>query len=592
MEFILNPFSITLLISGLLVGGLSVYITFTVEGSTRWIALTMLCAAIWGFFYGLELSVSTLEAMKLFIKLEYLGIAFIGAFWVIFSLKYTSYKSKNYRVLIAFVLATPILTYLLVLTNEHHHLYYQSFNISKLGPFPTASIEIGPWYYVNLIYTYAAFAMGLLIIWKRFRFSDQLFKTQTQLMLLAVLFPLLFNLFYQSGIFRPFEDIDLTPFSFLLSYLILGFAIIKYQLFNLKPIARNKVMEAITRGVLVLDSETKIVDFNPAFLALGIFPEKVKIATKAEKIFENKTDILKLIASGEANSIERNFTIGDTEKIFQIETIPLQDRNSVSNGLVLLFADITEQKSINEKLKKQAIELQQLNDLKDKYFSIISHDLKGPIFGIKELIHLTNSGDVSNEEFLDMLPEVSRNMEQVAHLLENLLAWSSSQLKGGEIVKSQDFDIHKTLVQQKGVLERIANEKKIEILIDARAKSNILADKNMIELVMRNLISNAIKFSNQGEKIRISTDDEEDFVKICIEDYGKGISTENLSKIYEGISFTTTGQNNESGTGLGLVLVKEYIQKNNGQMEVYSEEGKRTKFCIRLPAAHRDSTLS
>ncbi|REG81889.1 sensor histidine kinase [Algoriphagus antarcticus] len=592
MEFILNPFSITLLLSGLLVGGLSLYIVFTVVGSTRWIALTMLCAAIWGFFYGLELSVSTLSAMMFFIYLQYIGIAFIGPCCLIFSLKYTSYKSKNQSSKIALILIIPILTILLLLTNEAHHLFYRSVGVIESGPFPTSEIITGPWYYVNLIYVYLTFTFGNTILWRRFRFSDQLFKTQTRLMILAGIFPLIFNLLYQTHIFRLFEVIDLTPFAFLLSYLILGFAILKYQLFSLKPIARTKVMEAITKGVLVLDSESKIVDFNPAFISFCASPKKVKVATKAEELFKTRTDILELIAIEKANSIESKVNLGDKEKYFRIEAIPLLDKKSINNGLVLLFDDITEQKSINEKLKNQAAELQQLNDLKDKYFSIISHDLKGPIFGIKELIHLTNTGLVSKEEFMDMLPEVSKNMEQVALLLENLLAWSSSQLRGGEIVNIQEFDIRKILSQQKIILERIANEKKIEILIDAQAKSMVKADKHMIELVVRNLISNAIKFSKPGDNINISTYDELDFVKICIEDYGKGISSENLLKIRNGISFTTTGQNKESGTGLGLILVKDYIQKNNGQLEVSSLEGKGTKFCIKLPLANGEHAVS
>jgi len=585
MEFIFNPFSIILLLSGLLVGGLSIYIAFKVEDSTRWVALTMLCAAIWGFFYGLELSVSTKESMLFFVKLEYFGISFIGAFWLIFSLKFTSYQSKNHGLIISFALLIPIITFLMVVTNEYHHLYYKSFRVLNSGPFPTAKMEIGSWYYINMIYIYFAFALGNLIIWKRFRFSDQLFKTQRRLMLLAGIFPLIFNLLYQTHIFRLFEVIDLTPFAFLLTYLIAGFAILKYQLFNIKPIALAKVMEAITKGVLVLDSNIKIVDFNPAFVSFCNTPEKIKVAVNAKDIFINKHDILELIDIGKANNIESKVGSGEKEKIFLVEAIPLLDEKYVSNGMVLLFEDITEQKAINQTLRNQTIELQQLNDIKDKYFTIISHDLKGPIFGIKELIHLTNTGLVSKEEFMDMLPEVSRNMEQVAILLENLLAWSSSQLKGGEIVKTQEFDIHKILIQQKGILERIANEKKIEICIDAEAKSMVKADKNMIALVVRNLINNAIKFSNLEGKISISTHNEQDFVKICIEDYGKGISEENLSKINRGISFTTTGQNNESGTGIGLVLVKDYIRKNHGQFEVLSEEGKGTKFCIKLPAA-------
>jgi signal transduction histidine kinase len=585
MEFILNPFSITLLLSGILVGGLSIYIAFKVDDSTRWVAFTMLCAAVWGFFYGLELSVSTESAMMAFIYLEYIGIAFIGPCFLIFSLKYTSYKSKNQGFKTALILLIPVITYLLLLTNDDHHLFYKSVGVSNSGPFPTIDIVTGTWYYVNLIYVYLTFSFGNIILWRRFRFSGQLFKTQTRLILLAGIFPLIFNLFYQTHIFRLFEVIDLTPFSFLLTYLILGFAILKYQLFSLKPIARNKIMEAITKGVLVLDSENKIVDFNPTFVSYSSAPKEIKVAAKAEIIFKTNEDILAIIIRGKATIIESKVKYEEKEKVFQVEVIPLLDKKFVSNGLVLLFEDITEQKIINETLKKQAIELQQLNELKDKYFSIISHDLKGPIFSIKELIHLTNSGEVSTEEFMEMLPEVSRNMEQVALLLENLLAWSSSQLRGGEIVNSQKFDIQRILIQQKGVLERIANEKKIEIEIIAEANYSVIADKNMIELALRNLISNAIKFSKQSGKIMITTHNEHEYIKICIEDYGKGISIENLSKIYNGISFTTTGQNNESGTGLGLVLVREYIKKNKGEFEVYSEEGKGTKFCIKLPVA-------
>lgn len=591
MEFVLNPFSLTLIISGLIVGALSIYITIKVEGSTRWIALTMLCASIWGFFYGLELSVSTKESMLFFIKLEYLGISFLGAFWLIFSLIYTSFRMKHYGILLAIVLIIPSITYVLVLTNESHHLFYKSFSTINAGNLSIAKIEIGPWYLVNLTYTYSVFLLGSLIIWRRFRFSDQLFKTQTKLMLLAGVFPLLFNVLYQFGILIPFEFIDLTPFSFLFTYLILGFAILKYQLFNIKPIARNKVIEAITRGVLMVDSEGRIVDFNPAFRKFGISKQKLKISTKATKIFQTQNNILELLAKGEADSIEANIIIDGKDRFFQIETIPLLDRKSNKNGLVVLFEDITKQNSINQTLKNQAVELQQLNDLKDKYFSIISHDLKGPIFGIKELIHLTNSGMVSQEEFMGMLPEVSKNMEQVALLLENLLAWSSSQLKGGEMVKPQEFDIHKILRQQKSILERIASEKQIEIEIESQAKSLVLADRNMIELALRNIMSNSIKFSQKGSKIDISTHDEVDFVKICIKDYGKGISSENLSKFNDGISFTTVGENNESGTGLGLILVKEYIQKNNGFLEVDSQEGKGTKFCISLPVSKEPSSL-
>ncbi len=252
--------------------------------------------------------------------------------------------------------------------------------------------------------------------------------------------------------------------------------------------------------------------------------------------------------------------------------------------MLLLFEDITEQVKTNERLKKQAEDLQQLNELKDKFFSIISHDLKGPVFGVKELIHMTQTGMVSKDEFLEMLPDVSKNMEQVAILLENLLAWASGQLRG-EVIDPKPFNIFEVLNQQKNLLSRVSEEKKV--LIDLEPKESILvyADKNMIDLVLRNLISNAIKFSKTGDKIKLSAESVSDRVKICVKDNGMGITPENLEKLNQGISFTTRGLNNESGTGLGLILVREYVRKNNGSIEIESHVGMGTTFCLFLPKA-------
>ena len=119
----------------------------------------------------------------------------------------------------------------------------------------------------------------------------------------------------------------------------------------------------------------------------------------------------------------------------------------------------------------------------------------------------------------------------------------------------------------------------------------VYADRNMIELVVRNLINNAIKFSNINSTIKLTAHYEANQVKICVNDTGVGISEENLLKLNQGISFTTKGQNNESGTGLGLILVREYVQKNNGKLEIHSVLGKGTKFCIYLPKSEDENSV-
>jgi len=570
------------LISGVLVAGLSSFIAVRLGDSTRWVALTMLCVSIWGFFYGLELSSITKESMLLFTKIEYIGILFSPAFWLIFCLKYTGLENKNLKYIIILIISIPILSYAILLTNEIHHFHYAETSIINTGAFPVLKIKRGPWYLVNVFYSYSAFLIGLIILWRRFRFANPIYKTQTKLIFLAGIFPLLINLCYQVGIISLYSEIDLTPFAFLFTYSILAFSIIKFNLFSIKPIAKDKIIEAITRGILVIDSKMNVIEYNAAIQKFFESPDSIRIGNNLKNVFGEFPEILNLIISNTHKTIEVQDGIEENKKIIRIESIPLLERSSFLSGTVLMFEDITEQVITNETLQNQTQELRKLNDLKDKYFSIISHDLKGPILGVKELIHLTQTGLISQEEFMGMMPDISKNMENVAILLENLLAWTSSQIRG-EFIQLANFDILPVMIQQKNLLDRIAKEKEIKIDVDTSKESWIFADKNMIELVIRNLLNNSVKFSNVKGNIKMSTSEEGDYIRICVEDNGGGISEENLTKLRNGISFTTRGKLNETGTGLGLILVSEYVKKNKGFLEIKSKLDEGTTFCIQLP---------
>lgn len=584
MELELNFLSAILIFTSVLVAGISSFLSIKLNEATRWIALTMFFASIWSLFYGLELSSNTLEDMMFWIKLEYLGISFTPAVWVIFTLRYTGFRDWNSKWVILLTFSIPVLTYLFVLTNDFHHLHYAQVWVEDSGPFPFLGIEIGPWYLIHTIYSYIAFVTGTLILWKRFQFADPLFKTQTQLIIASGLFPLLINLMYQLEIIKPFEGIDLTPFAFLFTYLLLGFAILQYNLFSIKPIAHTKIMENITRGVMVFDSKNKIVEYNPASKKFCSNPSKIKMGAQASEIFHENQEILTLLESFDKQTVTiESLRSGEIFNL-KIESIPILDRKSILGGTILIFEDITQEMKVNQQLREQAADLRQLNDLKDKFFSIISHDLKGPVFGVKELIGMTENGLISKEEFIEMLPEVSRNMEQVSILLENLLAWASSQIRG-EYVSPQSFEVLPLLENQKKLLGRIAEENKIKIEIEAQEDLHIFADRNMIDLVIRNLVSNAVKFSNTGDTIKINAKPgANQTVRIEIRDFGAGITQENLTKLRDGVSFTTRGLHNETGTGLGLVLVRDYLKKNKGQLLVQSELGNGTVFTIVLPS--------
>jgi signal transduction histidine kinase len=582
VELVLNPYALTLILSSLVVGGLSVYIGLKLEDSVKWIAFTMLSFSIWGFFYGIELTSTTVENMLIWSKFQYIGLVLAPPCWVMFALKYTDFDSRGKQWIYPSIFLLPFVTYLIVLTNDWHHLHYKSNWLITEGPIPILGIEKGVWYPVQIAYSYFFYFLGTAILWKRFRFANIHFKFQTRLLIIGGFFPLIINILYQFSWIKPFDGLDLTPYAFLFTYFFIAVSILRFNLLNLKPVAKDKILEVMNRGVLIFDHREKLVDFNSKSKSFSTNSEKIQIGQPASILFEKNEEILELIRQKRKEQVECRLKLDNEEVIYQVECIPITDDKTLVMGFLLLFDDITSQKKTNEKLRNQASELIQLNDLKDKFFSIISHDLKGPVFGVKELIHLTQKGLVTEEEFLEMLPEVSKNMENVALLLENLLAWTSSQLRG-EHIQTQQIELNRLILGQKNLLSRIAIEKSIEIEVGNCENLWVLADKNMLELIMRNLISNAIKFSNPGSKIVVSCTTLPDQIKICVEDFGVGISDENLQKLNEGVSFTTRGASKETGTGLGLLLVREYVHKNGGNLTVESIQGVGSKFCITLP---------
>jgi len=544
----------------------------------------MICFSIWGFFYGIELTASTVPEMLVWIKVQYVGLVAAPACWLIFTLKYTGFDDQKNPWIYPTVFALPVITYLMVLTNSWHGWHYKNTWLITSGPFPLLGIEKGPYYSVQVAYAYLYYGLGTWVLWQTFKSANLHFKTLTKLLIAAGFLPILVNIFYQLAWFKPFDGLDFTPYAFLFTYTLLGIAIIRFNFLNIKPIARDKILEVMTRGVLVFDHRNKLIDFNPIikkFVSPDINP---LLGQDAELIFKSHPILFSLLLSDKSSEKIKKSRIKIKDKVFDVELIGLLEDRSLVSGKLMFFDDITQEVEINEKLEQQTKELKELNELKDKYFSIISHDLKGPIFGVKELIYLTHNGIISEKEFMEMLPEVSKNMEHVAILLENLLAWTSRQLKG-EYLQLQPIDLHTVILNQKNLLQHIARDKNIEIILNGEGEIMVKADKNMMELVFRNLISNAIKFSNPNSRVEISRTWDSKNIKINIRDYGVGIPEENLNKLTNGISFSTPGQSNESGTGLGMLMVKEYLMKNGGSLEIKSQVAEGSEFIVSLPLA-------
>ncbi|WP_084625912.1 ATP-binding protein [Flavobacterium soli] len=245
--------------------------------------------------------------------------------------------------------------------------------------------------------------------------------------------------------------------------------------------------------------------------------------------------------------------------------------------------------SINKELEilnKEAVaknaELEQLNNVKNKFFSIVSHDLRSPLSTLKMLFGLYRQGQLNEHELNELLSRLEHTIFNTAVFLDNLLEWSKNQLEG-IIVKPESFDVKELVDANIRLLDSQIRIKNLRVENTILTPITAFADPNMINLVLRNLLSNAVKFCNANDLISIKAEAKDDLLVICIRDTGPGINEKDLAKLFSLEHTTTTNNTGEKGHQLGLVLCKDMVEQNKGAIRVESKEGEGTVFCIDLP---------
>ncbi|MEI6435260.1 MAG: hybrid sensor histidine kinase/response regulator [Bacteroidota bacterium] len=237
------------------------------------------------------------------------------------------------------------------------------------------------------------------------------------------------------------------------------------------------------------------------------------------------------------------------------------------------------------KIYQQSKELQELNATKDKFFSIIAHDLRGPLGGLMGLTELMaeDSQDFSPLEKNDLMLELSHSARNIFNLLENLLEWSRMQ-RGQTAFKPSLLSLSEVVNECTKIVAESARNKTIEIVLNIPPQQEVFADTNMLQTVIRNLISNAIKFTPKDGKVIISSvAAENNAVVIAVKDIGIGMSNKILTNLFRlDINCGRSGTEGEPSTGLGLLLCKEFVEKHGGKIWVESEEGKGSIFYFTL----------
>jgi signal transduction histidine kinase len=238
-----------------------------------------------------------------------------------------------------------------------------------------------------------------------------------------------------------------------------------------------------------------------------------------------------------------------------------------------------------EQLHKQNIKLNELNATKDKFFSIIAHDLRNPLAAFRNIIELltTYYDEMSEEKIKKTIKMLDDNSSHLYKLLENLLQWSRSQT-GGIQFNPEHQSVAAVVKMNVSLMKITARKKSIDIHYDINDTLKAYYDADLINTVLRNLLTNAIKFTAPDGKITIFAEELADCIEIRIKDTGVGINKEDIGKLFRiDVHHTTPGTYNEKGTGLGLILCKEFIEMHKGKIDVESTEGKGSTFIFTLP---------
>ncbi len=275
----------------------------------------------------------------------------------------------------------------------------------------------------------------------------------------------------------------------------------------------------------------------------------------------------------------------DVVKGFNVGAVDYITKPFNFSELMVRVHNHLDRKRSRDIINEQYSKLQELNSIKDKFFLLITSDLRAPFNELKELTNdlVFNFDKLELPELKNYAKDIQKSAGKGYSLLEKLVEWS--RIQRNEVRYSpQTINVSEIIDQKIEEFKEDAKKKNIKLFYETNDDFYILADRSMINFILSNLISNALKYSNSGGDIIISSKNDEDFVEITVYDTGIGIAKENISKIFEtGLFFSTKGTNGETGTGIGLIICKDFVERHKGKLWVESMEGIGSDFKFTIP---------
>jgi PAS domain S-box-containing protein len=570
-----TPYTLPLMLSALAALGTALYTWYrrlTVD--MWWFMGIMLSSTVWAAAYGLEMASVDVSTKLFWSNIAFIGIVGVPGFLVAFMLRYLGRPAPY----LSYLLIEPILTTLITWTNSFHGLLYSRIGIDTSQGFAVLDTQYGTYFWVHAAYSYVIMGWGSLLMARLLTRADRLYRRQAATLLVGILSPWMANAIYLLG-FSPFPRLDLTPFAFTIMGLSAFWSFLRFHFLDVIPIARDRVLENIEDGVMVLDIQDRIADMNPSVRRILGLTQSEVIGLHVAAILTDYPTLVKQLQQGTDFEQEVDITGKLGIQTFEVQMTSLRNRNEEIISRLVLLHNITHLREARD-----AAEL--ASRAKSDFLANMSHEIRTPlnaIIGFSEVLEDNTFGNLNDKQFR-YIKNVLNSGRHLLELVNDILDFS--KIEAGHMRLSRFlFLLGETLRSVVMGFESQAKEKGLDLNLNIaeNVPHKLMGDPGRLSQVLINLLGNAIKFTQTGsitlnaslviEKVATVT------LLFEVIDTGIGIPEEKQKVIFDAFAQADTSTTREfGGTGLGLAISSQLVDIMGGKIGVESHEGEGSRF--------------
>lgn len=577
-----NPLAIPLFLSIIPLLRYSILIwRHRADETARWFLLYIFSAAGLLITYAFELLAADLNTMFVWLRLEYLFSVPIPVYFFLFILCYTGYRRRLKRQHIILLFAIPVLHILTVWTNQFHGLNWATTGVVEVNGLMMFDRTYGPVFWIGIVYLYSINIAAVIIMVVWVLRSPNLYRGQLASLIGAMVLIWTSSILTITGA-TIVPRLDLTPFGYALAVIPVAIGLFRYKLIDLMPAAHELILKVMSDAVLVIDSQSRIVDLNPAAERLLTVRTAHVIGKKISQVFSNSVDLIERYKDVTETEGELEYVQDGKFRYFDLRISLIPDQERLSKARVIVLRDITRLKEAEAANKRYVEELKERNAELDAFGHTVAHDLKTPIsaiIGYAELL-LESEHIQPHPQETDYVKNILTASQKTITMIDELLRLSQLRDVGSEIkVVSMTAIVH-AAVQRFGK-ELETHGIQIEIMPNLPPA---LGQEIWIEEIFANLISNAIKYigkNNRAPHIAISGRLVGGKARYEVKDNGLGIQPADQTKLFQ--AFARFHKAEAAGLGLGLTIASRIVHRLGGEIGAESKPGEGSTFWFTLP---------